>query len=74
MPKFFKFALSVKCPAAVAAPATGAGEQGKCVPPHRERAQEALPNHVLSIETRPPKRKSTRKSRPAGRRANNDSI
>jgi hypothetical protein len=43
MPKFFKFALSVKCPRC----RCGAGhwcrdEQGKCIPPHRERAHESL--------------------------------
>jgi hypothetical protein len=43
MPRFFKFALQVKCPVC----RCGAGhwcrdEQGKCIPPHRERAQEAL--------------------------------
>jgi hypothetical protein len=43
MPRFFKFALQVKCRVCHC----GAGhwcrdEQGKCIPPHRERAQEAL--------------------------------
>jgi hypothetical protein len=43
MSKPFRFALSVKCPRCHC----GAGhwcrdEQGKCIPPHRERAQEAL--------------------------------
>jgi hypothetical protein len=42
MPKFFKFALSVKCPRCRCGAGHWCREQGKCVPPHRERAHEAL--------------------------------
>jgi hypothetical protein len=38
----FRFAFSVKCPVCRAGPSHWCREQGKCVPPHRERSKEAL--------------------------------
>jgi len=38
----FQFALSVKCPKCYAGAGRWCREKGKCVPPHRERAKEAL--------------------------------
>jgi len=38
----FQFALSVKCPRCRVNPGRWCRERGKSIPPHRERAQEAL--------------------------------
>ena len=43
MPKFFKFALSVRCPRCRRPAGVWCRDENqKCIPPHRERAQEAL--------------------------------